>query len=251
MKIRSNYFVISKWTSELSISEISDMARCFDSAFGRSDFERNFYWKYIENPFGDSLHLLTYDADEMVASRSFWRLDKGVDNLQCIDTAVKQDHQRRGIFRINIEYLDQNFCNINFYNYPNDKSLAQYLKYGWVVSKDFYVTSNFSKFLYEHAPEIKWSQNQLIWRYCRSPKIHDYFISTPKRGGVYLWGYRRNFYPVLLGKIAHELELPVKNPMFGFSYDGAAGFPLLRFRPKYISKGPVSELCQYFRFDMA
>ena len=46
----------------------------FDNTFSNSMSLRMFEWKYLKNPFGNSLHLLGYINDELVLNRSFWKV---------------------------------------------------------------------------------------------------------------------------------------------------------------------------------
>lgn len=211
---------------------------------------RQFNWKYIDNPFGDSLHLLTLYKGDIVAARGFWQLDPGEMVLQCVDTTVKSEHQGKGVFKMNIDYLFRMHPQLVFYNYPNSSSMKQYLKYGWRVTHDYPVKFNFSIILEKYAKNIEWGRRELEWRFARQEVNGRYFLSVGSANRIYLWGIRRRVYPVLLGEIGHMLDLPVKRPLVGFSYDNLPGFPIMT-QVRYIATGLADKYASFYRFDMS
>jgi len=245
----SDYLIEERWTSQLNTSDIDGILSCFQSAFGEDTLRRNFNWKYTENPFGESLHLLTIFEGEIVAARSFWQLDTGLDILQCVDTSVKKEHQGKGVFKKNIDYLFSKHPRLRLYNYPNSSSMRQYLKYGWNVTHDYYIKYNFSSVLEKSAPSIDWEEQELKWRFANDEVRGRYFLSIGSSSNIYLWGIRRGRYPVLLGRINYMIPLPIRDPYLGFSYDNLPGLPVLR-RVRYVATGAAGRYCSFFRFDM-
>ena len=62
---------------------------CFNATFLQSKKDNYFKWKFRDNPFGDSLHIICTQDDEVIASRVFWRLDiDRIEAYQCVDTSV-------------------------------------------------------------------------------------------------------------------------------------------------------------------
>ena len=62
-------------TSELTGQEVQAILAVQQITLGGDGNEELFRWKYLENPYGDSLHAIVYDGDHPVASASFWRND--------------------------------------------------------------------------------------------------------------------------------------------------------------------------------
>ena len=98
-------------------------------------------WKHINNPFGESMVLVSDNNGQLIGVRAMmrWRWQRGKDGfntLRAVDTVTHPDHQGKGIF----SFLTQKIVNraqeqgINFiFNTPNKKSLPGYLKLGWVA----------------------------------------------------------------------------------------------------------------------
>lgn len=247
----SELIVEHKRTSELTRQEKQGIFACFASAFSGQDISDVFDWKYVENPFGDSLHLITRAGDKIIACRSFWRLDKGPDILQCVDTAVMSEYQGRGVFRINIEYLKKNMPQLRYYNLPNEQSARQYLKYGWKTVHSHKVVLSLARLLTKKAVTISWSREELKWRFCANKTEARYFVSTDRiESKIFLWGVKRNRFPVLLGRINHLLPLERRSPLLGFSYEPRLGIPtVVRYRT--LATNGAESCANYFRFDMS
>ncbi len=97
-------------------------------------------WKHVDNPFGESLVLISEAQDGRIAGlRAFmrWRFRSPtglLDAFRPVDTATHPDFRRRGIFtRLTKEALEhsrQQDGSIIF-NTPNSMSVSGYLKMGW------------------------------------------------------------------------------------------------------------------------
>jgi GNAT superfamily N-acetyltransferase len=99
-----------------------------------------FSWKHEQNPFGPSLAWVAVDREgQVLGFRTFlrWEFTQGstvVRAARAVDTAIRRDVQRRGIFsRLTataIEGLVRDEVAFVF-NTPNQQSLPGYLKMGW------------------------------------------------------------------------------------------------------------------------
>jgi predicted N-acetyltransferase YhbS len=97
-------------------------------------------WKHTENPFGRSFVRVAADPrGEVVGLRAFmqWQMVVGgqtVRAVEAVDTAVRPDHQRRGIFstltRLGVDDLRAAGIQLVF-NTPNSRARAGYVKLGW------------------------------------------------------------------------------------------------------------------------
>jgi GNAT superfamily N-acetyltransferase len=97
-------------------------------------------WKHVENPFGVSPVLVTFDGDELVGVRAFmpwkWQRADGqvLQAVRAVDTATHPDYQGKGIFKkltlSLLEYCQEHGTDVVF-NTPNQNSKPGYLKMGW------------------------------------------------------------------------------------------------------------------------
>ena len=86
------------WTSEVNQTLEKKIMSCFDKTFYQNSSKNYFKWKYRDNPFGESLHIIALNKNNVVATRSFWRLD--IDKTkayQCVDTAVLPKKKKKEI----------------------------------------------------------------------------------------------------------------------------------------------------------
>jgi len=84
------------WTSEVNQALEKKIMLCFDKTFNNNSSKNYFKWKYRNNPFGESLHIIALNKNKVVASRAFWRLD--IDKTkayQSVDTAVLPNFQKK------------------------------------------------------------------------------------------------------------------------------------------------------------
>jgi N-acetylglutamate synthase-like GNAT family acetyltransferase len=97
-------------------------------------------WKHVENPFGVSPVLVTFDGDTIVGVRAFmpwtWQRADGqvLRAIRAVDTATHPDYQGKGIFKkltlSLLEYCQEHGMDVVF-NTPNQNSKPGYLKMGW------------------------------------------------------------------------------------------------------------------------
>ena len=220
-------------------------ALAFSQRINISYFKR----KFLENPFGDSLHVLSYDRhNNLVATRVLWKLDSH-SHYQCVDTAVHPSYQGRGLFKLSTAYILNTFPDLCFYNKPNSNSLPQYLKYGWKIDQiqNLSLSSRFNPRFLSSIPVLYWSLPQLNWRLsltnynCYSQFFYNgyYYVSTKKR----------NFFDMLLFKTPFNLGLPPSNSFLFFSFDGTSSFNL-PYTQTLLSSCPYSYVPPSFYYDM-
>lgn len=133
---------------EVRLATVDDTDEILDvcgTALGWSDpeFDRSlFRWKHFDNTFGRSIILVAQGDAGLVAVRPFmqWAFHDGTTRVtaaRAVDTATHPSAQGRGLFttltRAGLEHLEA--AGVGFvFNTPNAKSLAGYLKMGWVES---------------------------------------------------------------------------------------------------------------------
>lgn len=102
----------------------------------------SWYFKHINNPFGESYVSLAYENDILIGVRAFmkwpWQIGNHIWNsYRAVDTATHPDYQGKGIFKkLTLKALEdvQNTEGETFiFNTPNQYSRPGYLKMGWKV----------------------------------------------------------------------------------------------------------------------
>jgi len=210
---------VHKFSSELTKSDIFQISNIFFITFRQLLPEDYIQRKFIENPFGDSIHILSYDScHNLVATRALWKLDSSL-YYQCVDTAVHPFCQGGGVFRHSTEYILSTFPDLCFYNKPNSNSLPQYLKYGWKIDKKqrLGVSSRFSTSFLSSIPHLNWSKSQLNWRITLKNDITYYHFFH--KGLYYVSTKKRRFFDMLLFKTPIRLDLPTSHSVFFFTFD--------------------------------
>ena len=243
--------VIPLWTKEINLSLENQIMSCFNETFSQTKHGNYFQWKFHDNPFGESLHIIVMDRDKVVGARAFWRLDiDGVEAYQCVDTSFLPEYQGKGLFKkTTIEALKLLNGRL-IYNYPNALSGPAYIKYGWkAVKGSTSIKVNFTRAMLDSAPVINWDSDTLKWRFQRNPEASYY--SYKKGKFYYLFSAKRKNLFVLLGKTQTNLGLASISPFICFSYDKASvGLPFHSKLP-YMSKGAEKYALHTFLFDMA
>lgn len=239
-------------TDEVSHELEGDINSVFSESFSQNlPVDSYFTWKYRSNPLGNSYHLLTYNDEQLIAVRAFWRVGPNSDDYQCVDTCVLDAYRGRGVFKESTLYAVENIAGY-FYNAPNSQSFPQYLKYGWrLVSK---MQPKFYYFLKiaSYAPVLNVSPEYISWRYARHPFFK--YRKLYYNGAWYLFRLKKGF-PVLVGRIKTEPVLPnIKTPLiflFVASYDvfPGSGF-CFGSVTNYISNKDVCRLIDPHWMDM-
>lgn len=170
------YTNILKKSSELNDYEIDQIDALFHVSFGTKPTSIDYFkWKYLDNPFGDSYHLLTKDEGQLVASRAFWNVPVKSGYFQCVDTCVLPSYRGKGIFRETTMFaLDK--LDVVFYNAPNKSSLPQYLKYGWNLNNTFKPKVSLFRNVKPTVPEVglgRESEILINWKFLSHPS-HRY-----------------------------------------------------------------------------
>ena len=243
------FYHIHKLSSELSHSDIFNILNVCCLAFNQPFDYQYFKLKFLDNPFGDSIHVLSYDSSRnLVASRALWKLDSDV-YYQCVDTAVHPHYQGRGLFRSSTEYLINSFPHLYFYNKPNSFSLPQYLKYGWKIDQiqPIGFSSRLSTSFLSSIPLIDWGQSQLQWRMSlTNNKAYSYFYH---KSLYFVCAKKRRFFDMILFKTPFKLDIPLSRSLLFFSFDVKTTFHL-PYSQKLLSRCPDSYVPPSFYYDM-
>ena len=225
---------VYKMTSELTAQERRATISVLNTTFGAIPpvgslwgDDQFFQWKYGDNPYGESLHVIAYDQDQPVASMTMWRND--IDDLlsyHLADLAVLPSHQRKGIFqnmetgcidRLNGAYI------YNSFSIP--ASLEGFFKFGWNIRRKGVVSFHLSSVVMRRCAE--WSlipDEYAKWRFVHHP-TREYFVSR-LIGKPFLLSKKRRGVYVLVGPVSNDFGLTEVRPPILFSYD----LPDLLFR---------------------
>jgi N-acetylglutamate synthase-like GNAT family acetyltransferase len=101
--------------------------------------EQYWYWKHVENPYGQSPVLLCVEDTELIGVRAFMRWDwtlngKVYKAVRAVDTATHPNHKGKGIFtKLTMRLVDhcKQMGDHFIFNTPNEQSKPGYLKMGW------------------------------------------------------------------------------------------------------------------------
>ena len=180
-----------------------------------------FRWKFLQNPYGDSLHVVAYDRAQIVGTVSFWRND--LDDkpaYQCVDLAVSSEYQRRGIFReMAIEGVNR-LGGAYLYTFIGNVggSLPGFLRQGWVIRRKVPITvHSVSGALKHHRNQGVIPEKFANWRFAQHP-TRTYFVHR-SHGQIFLLNKRRENCFAVGGRLASDLGLEEVKPRFLLSYD--------------------------------
>ena len=243
--------IIALWTNEINTTLENGIMACFNKTFSQSKPTNYFQWKFRDNPFGESLHIIASDKDKVISTRVFWRLDLNeIEAYQCVDTSVLPEYQGKGIFgkttQLALKILSKKFI----YNHPNKFSAPSYLKYGWKTVKDSkLIKINFTSFMLERAPLIEWKTKTLRWRFENNPDLKYYTMM--KNDFYYIFSIRRKNLFILLGKTKSKIDLDYVNPFICFSFDKCASGLSFYSRLPYMSKSKIKHKLHSYLFDIS
>jgi len=237
------------WTSEVNQALEKKIMLCFDKTFNNNSSKNYFKWKYRNNPFGESLHIIALNKNKVVASRAFWRLD--IDKTkayQSVDTAVLPNFQKKGIFKKTALMAVKILKKKIIYNSPNKNSWSAYRECGWKNIKKSNLTKiNITSFMLNSAPVIKWDAETIRWRFRHNP-IKRYY-NLKKDGNYYIFRKIRKRFFLLVGKTSVNLDLNNIRPFICFTYDDSCkGFPF-RLRTPWVHKGRINYKIKSYLFD--
>lgn len=174
----------------------------------------------MENPYGDSLHVICYDEGEPAGCTAFWRNDlDGLLAYNCADLAVLPTHQRKGIFHTMESGCVERLQGSYIYNiFSNETSLAGFYRFGWNVRRKapirFHLASSVLK-KYENLGLIE--DKYVQWRFVDNP-TRQYYVCYLK-GQPFLVSKRRDNFYLVAGMMSRDFGLPRVRPWFLFSYD--------------------------------
>jgi GNAT superfamily N-acetyltransferase len=239
------------WTSEIDADLEGEIMQCFSNTFSQVKNPDYFRWKFRDNPFGDSLHIVSRDRGKVIGSRVFWRLDvDGIEAYQCVDTSTLPEYQGRGLFKRSAETALDIVGDKIIYNYPNALSGPAYIKAGWrEVEKSRLIKVNFTSFMCRSAPMLNWSEGEIRWRFENNPEM-EYFIM--REGDFYfVFSVRKGKLFVLLFKTRVHLSLKTVRPMICFSYDVESKGVICASKLPYMSRSSEEYSFNTYLFDMA
>ena len=236
-------------TSEIDKTREAELMEAFCTTFSVQKPENYFQWKFRDNPFGDSIHVLVYDEGKLISTRAFWRLDiDGTESYQCVDTAVIPSYQGCGIFTLSTEAALKYLGDKPIYNHPNAKSRPAYLKSGWTVNSQHRVRTTLTHLALKSSPEIDWPPEQLAWRFNQNPTAQ--YACLQRDNVNHIFGFRRNKWAVLLGSTKRSLNLPAIDPKLCLSYDPSAVGIGLAKKQVWLQKGKLPVTLFSYLFDM-
>ena len=210
---------VCRYTPELTGQEINDTLSVLNSAFPGWGDKSVFDWKYSQNPYGNSLHVIVYDGQEPIASVSFWRNDVGDQPAyQCVDVCVVPGHQRRGIFRRTAAHGAELLDGAYLYTFPNWQSRSGFLRQGWTIKRKVPITVHTTPGAiknYQDTSEIP--QDFAGWRFGHHPQKKYYVCRLD--GRFFLLTKRRENCYAVGGVLAGNLGLEEVKPRFLLSYD--------------------------------
>jgi hypothetical protein len=242
-----------KRSSELNHLEIVQINTLFHLSFGTKPMSTDhFKWKYLDNPFGDSYHLLTTDKGQLVASRAFWNVPIKNDHFQCVDTCVLPSYRGKGLFKETTMFaLDT--LDVVFYNAPNQSSLPQYLKYGWKLNNIYKPKISLYRYIKFCVPEIgpgRENERLINWKFFSHPEFtYKYFMDEDF---FYLCRIKKSI-PIILFKTKIDISKfkSIAKPVICATYAHFNGFGIeLSVLSHSIDNSAVALNVDPYFFDM-
>ena len=236
---------VYKMTSELTVHDVDDILSVLNTTFGNWGDKKFFQWKYHDNPYGNSLHMIAYDSDLPVATMAFWRNDlSDVRAYNCADLAVLSSHHRRGIFRQAEAECIKLLEGAYIYNiFSNSDSLAGFFNFGWTVQRKaalgFHLTSSVLQKCAEWETIPDWYAE---WRFVRHPS-KEYNICRLKEKSFLVSKRQKGVY-LTVGPVPDNFGLHEVHPLVLFSYD----LPDLPFRLPRKARHFIEKPC-YVTYD--
>lgn len=210
---------VLKTTSELTPAEIDDILSVLNRTFDPWGDEAYFQWKYVQNPHGDSLHIVGYDGDQPVGNESFWRNDLGDRTaFQICDSAVLPSHRGQGVFRQSVMQGVERLTGEYLYGFPNIESLPGFLSSGWSLKQKIRVSFHLSgRLLSRFEAQDPIPDQYVRWRFLDRPR-KEYYICR-RKGRPYLLSMRRKNQYVVVGPLSQDFGLEEVRPFLLFSND--------------------------------
>lgn len=175
---------------------VSEIVSLLNVAFDNFNLsEKQFRWKHLECPCGVSYVWGAFHNGRIVGVRLYskWHSFGGnLEFVQAVDTATHPEHQRKGIFKELIlrstKYLDDK--GVIIFNFPNEQSAPQYLKYGWknngtlkwnITVLPSIIFSSKHRIKYTKTDSIIERSEFEVWRFDSKPQS-DYIKFEDERG---------------------------------------------------------------------
>lgn len=183
----------------------------FKYSFNQTYDVKIYQWKYLQNFSLKSLIQEILIDKKPIGYRGLWKVKNYPNAYQCIDTCIKPDYQRKGVFRLSNQHIIKELG--TFYNYPNSDSRPGYIKSGWVEESKMNIYFN----RLENFEYCNWDEDFLEWRFVRHPYIKYYKVKIS--GGYAILKFKKNL-PIHIESTKINLKLEeIKNPFFSFKYD--------------------------------
>jgi len=210
---------VLKSTSELTPAEIEDILSVLNLTFEPWGDIEYFRWKYMQNPYGDSLHIIGYDGDQPVGNESFWRNNLGEQTAyQICDAAVLPSHRGLGVFRKSVMQGVERLTGQYLYGFPNIESLPGFLSSGWSLKQKIRVSFHLAGRMLSHFEDQDPIPDQYVqWRFIDYPR-KAYYICR-RKGRPYLLSVRRKDQYVVVGPLSQDFGLEEVRPFLLFSND--------------------------------
>ena len=214
-----------KLSSELTQQEIAEILGVLNVTYLSTTDVANFRWKYLENPYGDSLHMIAYD-DELsqdsraVGAMSFWRndLDAMTPAYQCVELAMLPSHQGRGIFRETLDRCVDRLDGAYLYTFPNFNSQPGFRSRGWSLHRKIPVSVHLpAGLLKEYAKRAPIPDDYAEWRFARNP--HDRYFIYRRDGKSFLLAKREKGLFIASGMLSQDFGLTEVRPKILLSCD--------------------------------
>lgn len=217
---------VSKMTNELTLREIHDILAVLNGAFGHWGQEDYFRWKYLDDPYGESMHAIGYDGDDPVGCVAFWRTEvAGRAAYECVDGAVLPSHRNKGIFGTAASACVSRLTGEYMYAYPSEITRPALLKAGLTLERRIPITFHLAPIMLRRYRKVDLIPDKYAkWRFVEHP-TNTYYVYRMGGKPFLLIKRRKNLY-VAGGRLSSDFGLREVRPLFVFSYD----FPDLSFR---------------------
>lgn len=229
-----------KMTSELTQQDILDILSVLNATLLSWGGEQLFRWKFVDNPDGDSLHLIAYDGSQPIGTVSFWRNDLPETRAyQCVDLGVVPSHRRLGVFQVAATECVARLEGAYLYTFPNvsSPSFPGFLKLGWLLKRKMPISVHLSPGVLRHYEKRECVPDRYAqWRFAQHPTKQYYVYRHHDK--FFLLSRRRSYVYIIGGMLSQDFGLPEAHPRLLISYD----FPncILRVpgRDSYVMENP-------------
>ncbi|NQW23058.1 MAG: hypothetical protein HQ475_06400 [SAR202 cluster bacterium] len=214
-----------RFSSKLTQQEINDILLVLDGTFSKATAVEVFRWKYLKNPYGDSLHMIAYDdslngISRSVGSMGFWRndLDSESPAYQCVDLAVLPSYQGKGIFGETLDECVERLGGAYLYTFPNSDSQPGFQRRGWCMQRKMPISLHLpTGVLREYAKREPIPDDYAKWRFVKNPEKQYYIYHSD--GQSFLLSKRDRGLFIVGGMLSGDFGLPEVRPRILLSSD--------------------------------